>query len=150
MFKNNKEKTVGSQGRPLELLWSHFSIKSRFLKLGVQKSKVSYESNWPWHSSLKVNFIILIWNILFWTIPWILTGKTAFYSIQYKNLLKYKLGCSWHFSYVYTINEFLYILLSHIKEHSLKNVIHEVDRNEWLLLSAFQQGLRQKLSWFLS
>ena len=32
------------------------------------------------------------------------TGKTLFYSIQYKNLLKYKLGCSWPFSYVYTIN----------------------------------------------
>ena len=32
------------------------------------------------------------------------TGKTLFYSIQYKNLLKYKLGCSWPFSYIYTIN----------------------------------------------
>ena len=32
------------------------------------------------------------------------TGKTLSYSIQYKNLLKYKLGCSWPFSYVYTIN----------------------------------------------
>ena len=27
----------------------------------------------------------------------------------------------------------------------LKNVIHQLERNEWLLLSAFQQGLRQKL-----
>ena len=32
----------------------------------------------------------------------------------------------------------------------MKNVIHQIDRNEWLLLSAFQQGLRQNLSWFLS
>ena len=31
----------------------------------------------------------------------ILTGKVAFYSIQYKNLLKKKLGCFWTFSYVY-------------------------------------------------
>ena len=32
------------------------------------------------------------------------TGKTLFYSIQYKNLLKYKPGCSWPFPYIYTIN----------------------------------------------
>ena len=32
------------------------------------------------------------------------TGKTLPYSIQYNNLLKYKFGCSWPFSYVYTIN----------------------------------------------
>ena len=25
----------------------------------------------------------------------------------------------------------------------------QIDTNEWLLLSAFQQGLRQNLSWFL-
>ena len=25
----------------------------------------------------------------------------------------------------------------------MKNVIHQIDRNEWLLLSVFQQGLRQ-------
>ena len=38
--------------------------------------------------------------------------------------------------------------LSHIKDYRcLKNVIHQIDRNEWLLLSAFQQGLRQNLSW---
>ena len=41
------------------------------------------------------------------------TGKTLSYSIQYKNLLKYKFGCSWPFSYVYAINLFLYIILSH-------------------------------------
>ena len=45
----------------------------------------------------------------------------------------------------------IYILLSNIKEYRcLKNVVHEIDRNEWLLLSAFQQGLRQNQSWFLS
>ena len=31
-------------------------------------------------------------------------GKLVLYSIQYKNSLKYKVGCFWHFSYVYTIN----------------------------------------------
>ena len=41
------------------------------------------------------------------------TGKTLSYSIQYKNLLKYKFGCSWPSSNVYTINLFLYIILSH-------------------------------------
>ena len=40
-----------------------------------------------------------------------------------------------------------YILYCHIiKEHRcLKNAIHQLERNEWLLFSAFQQGLRQKL-----
>ena len=71
--------------------------------------------------------------------------KTLFYSIQYKNLLKYKPGCSWPFSCVYTIN--FYVLYCHIiKEYRcLKNAIHQLERNEWLLLSAFQQGLHQKL-----
>ena len=32
------------------------------------------------------------------------TGKTLSYSIQCKNLLKYKRSCSLLFSYVYTIN----------------------------------------------
>ena len=41
------------------------------------------------------------------------TGKTLAYSVQYKNLLKYELCCSWPFSYVYTINYFLYIIMSH-------------------------------------
>ena len=41
----------------------------------------------------------------------------------------------------------IHILLSHIKEYRcLKNVIHQKDINEWLLLSAFQQDLRQTLS----
>ena len=46
----------------------------------------------------------------------------------------------------------IYILYCHvIKEcRCLKNAIHQLERNEWLLLSAFQQGLLQKLSWFLS
>ena len=42
-------------------------------------------------------------------------------------------------------------IVTHTKEYRcLKNVIHQIDRNEWLLLSAFQKGLRQNLSWFLS
>ena len=37
--------------------------------------------------------------------------------------------------------------LSHIKNYRcLKNLIHQIDINQWLLLSAFQQGLRQHLS----
>ena len=37
-----------------------------------------------------------------------------------------------------------------IKEYRrLKNAIHQLEKNELLLLSAFQQGLWQKLSWFL-
>ena len=44
------------------------------------------------------------------------------------------------------------ILYCHvIKEYRcLKNAINQLERNEWLFLSAFQQGLQQKLSWFLS
>ena len=38
-----------------------------------------------------------------------------------------------------------------IKEcRCLKNAIHQLERNEWLLLSAFQQGLRQKLVFVLT
>ena len=38
--------------------------------------------------------------------------------------------------------DFYYILLSLIKEYRcLKNVFHQIDRNEWLFLSAFQQSL---------
>ena len=41
--------------------------------------------------------------------------------------------------------------MSHTKEYRcLINVIDQIDRHEWLLLSEFQQGLRQNLSWFLS
>ena len=45
-----------------------------------------------------------------------------------------------------------YTLYCHIiKEYRyLKNVIHQLERNEWLLLSAFQQGLQQKLVFVLT
>ena len=45
-----------------------------------------------------------------------------------------------------------WLLQAHvIKEYRcLKNVIHQLERNEWLLLSAFQQGLRQKLVFVLT
>ena len=44
-----------------------------------------------------------------------------------------------------------YILYCHIiKEYRcLKNAIHQLEINEWLLLSAFQQGLQQKLVFVL-
>ena len=32
----------------------------------------------------------------------------------------------------------------------MKNAIHQLERNEWLLLSAFQQGLQQKLVFVLT
>ena len=32
----------------------------------------------------------------------------------------------------------------------MKNAIHQLERNEWLLLSAFQQGLRQILVFVLT
>ena len=36
----------------------------------------------------------------------------------------------------------IHCIVTHIKEYRcLKNVIHQIDSNEWLLLSVFQQGL---------
>ena len=48
---------------------------------------------------------------------------------------------------MFTQSIYLYTLYCHIiKEYiCLKNVIHQLERNKWLLLSAFQQGLQQKL-----
>ena len=36
------------------------------------------------------------------------------------------------------------------EDRCLKNVIHQLERNEWLLLSAFQQVLQQKLVFILT
>ena len=58
--------------------------------------------------------------------------ELALYWIQYKNPFKYKVGCCWRFSYVYTSNKVLLIPLSC---RCLKNVIHQIgSKNEWLLL----------------
>ena len=58
--------------------------------------------------------------------------KLVLYWIQGKNSLKYKIGCFWRFTYVYTINIALLIPLSYI---CLKNVIHQIySKNKWLLL----------------
>ena len=47
-------------------------------------------------------------------------------------------------------NELISIYCHIIKEYRcLKNVIHQLEINKWLLLSAFQQGLRQKLVFVL-
>ena len=48
-------------------------------------------------------------------------------------------------------NQFIsiYYILSQ-EYRCLKNAIHQLERNEWLLLSAFQQGLRQKLVFVLT
>ena len=77
----------------------------------------------------------------------ILTGKTVFLSTQYKNLLKQKL-LTFFLCLRNQLIRCLYVLLSHIKEYRcLKNVIHQIDRNEWLLLSAFQKSLRQNIEY---
>ena len=56
-----------------------------------------------------------------------------FYSVQ-----EWLLGSFWPFSYVYTINQVLYIPLLRIKEYrGLKNAIHQMEsKDKWLLLSA--------------
>ena len=53
---------------------------------------------------------------------------------------------------VFTQSIYFYMLYCHIiKEYRcLKNAIHQLERNEWLLLLAFQQGLRQKLVFILT
>ena len=86
-------------------------------------------------------------------LDWFNDTKISFsYSIQYKNLLKYK----WLLMTVFLCshNQFIliYVLYCHIiKEYRyLKNAIHQLERNEWLLLSAFQQGLQQKLVFVLT
>ena len=61
------------------------------------------------------------------------TGKTMCYSFQFKNLWKPDL-----FPMVTQSINFYYNLFSHIIEYRcLKNVIPQVDRNEWLLLSGY-------------
>ena len=46
---------------------------------------------------------------------------------RYKNLMKKMLGCFWPFSYVYAIDEVLYIPLSHVEEYRcLNKVIHQI------------------------
>ena len=54
--------------------------------------------------------------------------------------------------FLFTQSIYFYILYCHkIKEYRcLKNAIHQLERNEWLLLSAFQQGLWQKLVFVLT
>ena len=59
--------------------------------------------------------------------------KLVLYWIQYKNSLKYRVGCFWSFSYVYTIK---YVLLIPVSYRCLKNMIHQIDsKNKWLFLS---------------
>ena len=74
-------------------------------------------------------------------------GKVVQEFIQCKNFLKKKLGCFWHFSYVYTIISALCILFSHIKE---KNCFNKEIRKSFIKMngSSFQRLLGQKLSWF--
>ena len=48
--------------------------------------------------------------------------------------------------FLYLHNQLISIYCHIIKEYRcLKNVIHQLERNKWLLLSAFQQGFWQKL-----
>ena len=48
-----------------------------------------------------------------------------------------------------TYDQLIFIYYIVIKLQS-RDAIYQLERNEWSLLSAFQQGLWQKLSWFLS
>ena len=73
-------------------------------------------------------------------------GK-LFYLIQCENLLKENRGCFWPFSYVYTINWFLlHYIVTYKRLPMFENVIHQIDINDCLVLSVFQQGLQQYLS----
>ena len=51
-------------------------------------------------------------------------------------------------------NQLISVYILHcqkIKEYRcLNNVIHRLEINKWLLVSAFQQAFQQKLSWYLS
>ena len=72
----------------------------------------------------------------------ILTEKTVFYSIQYKNLLKYKLSCFWPFHmFTQSLHKFHRDILKFEKEDSSN--IQKMNG------CSFQQFLRQNLSWFL-
>ena len=55
------------------------------------------------------------------------TGKTLSYSIQYKSLLNTSLAAQ----------DLFPMFTQSINFYVLKNVIHHLERNEWLLLSAF-------------
>ena len=73
------------------------------------------------------------WHCIFDSFNDTCREKLVLYSIQYKNLLNYKGGCFWYFSYVFTINQVLLFPLSY---RCLKKVIHQIDsKNLWLLLS---------------
>ena len=73
----------------------------------------------------------------------IVLRKTVFYSIQYKNLLKRSFTASDRFP-MFTQSINFYIFYCHIiKEYrQMKNVTHQIDRNEWLLLQSFSISAR--------
>ena len=73
-------------------------------------------------------------------------GKTLSHSIQYKNYWNTSLTARDLFP-MFTQSFYFYIIYCHIiKEYRcLKKAIHQLERHEWLLPSAFQQGLWQKL-----
>ena len=79
------------------------------------------------------------------------TGKTLSYSIQYKNLLKYKLGC-YDLFLMFTQSIYFCILYCHIiKEYRcLKNATHRLERNEWLLFSAFSARFTARIGFCLN
>ena len=62
------------------------------------------------------------------------------------NLLKCKLGFPDLFPMFTQSVNFCILYCHKIKDYRcLKNAIHQLERNKWLLLSAFQQGFWQKL-----
>ena len=111
-FSFSKEYVTFCEQEIFKLFWWDYSLWKNFLKnySGISKFNLSA---WIFYSQ----------------------GKTV---ILLNSLQEWLLGCVWSFSYAYTINQVLYILLLRIKEfRCLKNVIHQIDsKNEWLLLSA--------------
>ena len=77
----------------------------------------------------------------------ILTGKTVFTQFIPRVYWNTTSAASNLFRmFTQSINFCTYISLSQIRENRcLKNLIYKIDRNQWLLLSTFTQGLRQNL-----
>ena len=82
-----------NQKNPVPISIQHWFLFIKVLLLRISFKKVFFYKKIEWLS------VKCYANTLM-----ILTGKTLFYSVQYKNLLKQKLSCFWPFSYVCIIN----------------------------------------------
>ena len=85
---------------------------------------------WKWQLAYLEYLCDIELSRIYFQISLLCREELVFYWIKYTNSLKYKVGCFWCFSYVYTI------LLISLSYRCLKNVIHQIySKNEWLLLS---------------